>query len=204
MFYFLSINFVFKLKIIYSGSDVPGEAEHKIFDYFRKANVYPKFNDLTHCIYGPDADLIVLSLGCHLKNMIILREKYIFKEVIFQIKQQRAEKPVWEWVNINVLRDCFELDFEHVKEKMKNIKFDLERIIDDFVFICFFVGNDFLPKVFGLDIRKGYLDKLIDMYKEFLQSAQDYIIVDDKLNFKTFEVFVERLAHLEEEFLKMR
>ena len=200
---FLLINFVFKLKIIYSGSDVPGEGEHKIFDYIRKANVNSNINDLTHCIYGNDADLIMLSLGCHLKNMLILRKKFIFKKPISRIKQG-AEEPDWEWVNINVLRDCFELDYEHIKEKMKNIKFDLERIIDDFVFICFFVGNDFLPKVFCLDIRKGYLDKLVDMYKEFLQSAQDYIIVDAKLNFKTFEVFVERLTHWEEEFLKMR
>jgi 5'-3' exonuclease len=44
------------------------------------------------------------------------------------------------------------------------MKFDLERIIDDFIFFCFFIGNDFLPSLSALDIAEGSLDKLIDFY----------------------------------------
>ena len=48
------------------------------------------------------------------------------------------------------------------------MKLDIERIIDDFVFFCFFIGNDFLPSLSALDIAEGSLDSLILLYKSHL------------------------------------
>jgi 5'-3' exonuclease len=42
-----------KIKVIFSGSDVPGEGEHKILDYIRNMQKSNEFNkDWTHMIYG--------------------------------------------------------------------------------------------------------------------------------------------------------
>jgi 5'-3' exonuclease len=59
------------------------------------------------------------------------------------------------------------LEYVPLQPKMK-MRFDLERIIDDFVFFCFFIGNDFLPTLSALDIGEGSLDNLIEFYQKCL------------------------------------
>ena len=75
---------------------------------------------------------------------------------------------------MSVLREYLYLEFKNVKLPT-GFKFDLERIVDDFVFLCFFVGNDFLPHLPSLSIREGALDALIFIYKNILPSLGGYL-----------------------------
>lgn len=70
------------------------------------------------------------------------------------------------------------------------MKLHIERVIDDFVFFCFFIGNDFLPSLSALDIGEGSLDCLIDMYKEQLPTMTDYITESGKINWNRAEPFI--------------
>ena len=64
-----------KTKVVYSSHSDPGEGEHKIMKFIRGLVTDPNYNsNERHCIYGLDADLILLSLSLHDVNIILLRE----------------------------------------------------------------------------------------------------------------------------------
>eukprot|EP00966_Prymnesium_polylepis_P021599 496615-Prymnesium_polylepis.1 len=52
-----------RLTVVFSGADVVGEGEHKIMDFIRDSRANGTTDaDTRHCMYGLDADLIMLGM----------------------------------------------------------------------------------------------------------------------------------------------
>lgn len=67
------------------------------------------------------------------------------------------------------MREYLDLEFHEIAPSL-SFGYDLERIIDDFVLIAVFIGNDFLPHLPDVHIRGDGLERLFEIYKQVLPS----------------------------------
>lgn len=204
------------LQVIISDSSVPGEGEHKLMNFIRLQRLDPQYNPNTkHCIYGLDADLIFLGLATHEPHFRVLREDVfanqskrlnindqlnMTEEDKQALKEKDAKKP-FLWLHINVLREYLEVELYNSK---LSFPFDLERAIDDWIFMCFFVGNDFLPHLPSLDVRDNGIDILVGCWKKILSSLRGYITCDGNLNLKLVIRLMKELSSKEDEIFRKR
>lgn len=191
------------VEIVLSGHEVPGEGEHKIMEYIRNAKAQPDYPaNVRHCLYGLDADLIMLGLLSHDPHFCLLREEVTFGRQT-KSKPKELEHQNFYLLHLSMVREYLELEFQELQEPgALNVPFDMERVIDDFILMAFFVGNDFLPNLPNLHINEGALALMFKIYKDVLRKMGGYINEEGVINLKRLGILVEAMSGFEHRFFE--
>ncbi|KAK2552969.1 5'-3' exoribonuclease 1 [Acropora cervicornis] len=195
------------LKIYLSGHETPGEGEHKIMEFIRSEKIRPDYDPNTrHCLYGLDADLIMLGLSSHEPHFSLLREEVRFGKAAKRIT--KPEKTTFHLLHLSLFREYLDWEFSPLKDTLP-FPYDLEKIIDDWILMGFLVGNDFIPHLPNLHINHDALPYLYSVYIDVMPSQDGYLHDNGKLILHRFEKYLVALSkfdreQFEEKFVDMK
>ena len=189
------------VEYIYSGSDIPGEGEHKIFEYIRdNAGVH---KDTTTLIYGLDADLIMLCLNhLHVSDQIYLyRDTPEFIQsldsTLSSNEQYYLDIPTFACSLEAVMRETTTGAAEAAGPYISDAKTEAKattataaaaaaakpRItpeviaaIDDYIVMAFMLGNDFMPHFPSLNLRTNGMTVLLQTYANMFRESKEYLV----------------------------
>jgi len=102
-------------------------------DYIRYIKSQPGYDPNTrHCLYGLDADLIMLGLCSHEPHFSLLREEVKYGRKAKQQRTSTPEETKFFLLHLSLMREYLELEFGALKTAL-SFPFDIEKIIDDWV-----------------------------------------------------------------------
>ena len=214
------------VEYIYSGSDIPGEGEHKIFEYIRDNARYHK--DTTTLIYGLDADLIMLCLNhLHVSDKIYLyRDTPEFIQsldsTLSSTDQYYLDIPEFACSLEAVMRETTAAAvrggggayISDAKTEAKaaasaasasatkpRITPEVIAAIDDYIVMAFMLGNDFMPHFPSLNLRTNGMTVLLQTYANMFRESKEYLVERKggrpTIVWKTMRAFIALLAETE-------
>ncbi|KAJ3799720.1 exonuclease II [Lentinula aff. detonsa] len=185
------------VQVVLSGHEVPGEGEHKIMEYIRLSRSQPDYDpNLRHCLYGLDADLIMLGLLSHDPHFCLLREEVKFGPARKSRGNSSLDSINFYLLHLSLFREYLHLEFNSLATELP-FDYSLERIIDDFILLAVFVGNDFLPNLPDLHIHENGLEKLFEVYKKVLTTMEGYINDAGMINLPRLQLILDEMAQWE-------
>ena len=180
------------IQFIYSGSDEPGEGEHKLFEYIRNNPKYHK--DTTTLIYGLDADLIMLCLN----HLHVSENIYLYRDTpdFIQSLDSNLSKDDNYFLDIPTFACSLERLMRETKEtgvapemsfvapntdaklsvSTNKITPQVIAAIDDYILMTFMLGNDFMPHFPSINLRTTGMNVLLQTYAHIFRSSGAYLV----------------------------
>ena len=193
---------------IVSGSNEVGEGEHKIFKYMRDNRL--KLKNKPMVVYGLDADLIMLGLN----HLDVSNQIYLFRETPEFIKSIDSSLIPNEnyMIYLNELSRGIESNMKTAMKSQATVASSATHapathapatqstnVIKDYMFLCFLLGNDFLPHFPSVNIRTYGIEILMNAYKQVLGNSTKTIICDNKIKWSNLSKVINVLAENEKD-----
>ena len=196
------------IKTILNSSKIPGEGEHKILNFIRENSGKLAGN---YVIYGLDADLIMLSMVSGVTDVFLLREEIEFKKGGSEVSQDH-----FLYLDIDLLKtrlaeniysEYTKLDpmFLLTSENGSNVSSESKlkgNFIDDYIVVCFFFGNDFMPHTPSIDLRNNGHDQILNAYIKTRHRLNRHLVTRGKLDTAFITYFLDLLAEVEPSVLR--
>lgn len=181
------------LKVIISDSNIPGEGEHKLLDHIRNN----RDNNKVDVIYGLDADLIMLCMVSKVDNIYLLRETVEFDNKI-HVKGYK-----FLYLDIDRLKNNLLLEILERINRGSLSKEENDNIIDDYIFLSFILGNDFIPHSPTVSIKGGGVDLILDIYTRHLDELKCNLVSTEfkKINHDFLKHIFRDLGLMEDSIL---
>lgn len=181
-------NYKFELKV--SGSDYPGEGEKKIMEEI-KIDIEGQ-KEGNYLLYSPDADVVLLSIVLNNISHLYNKNNKMFFDVLHYDQQE----------NENSLCDIDKFS-TYICElvKLEDMKKSLN-IMNDFVLIATLFGNDFVPKIYSINIKKEF-ENILYVYAELVKNNQFLVIPGVNItsafsiNHENLVIFLKQVCNIE-------
>ncbi|KAJ2850885.1 exonuclease II Exo2 [Coemansia brasiliensis] len=174
------------LKVIFSGCRDPGEGEQKIIEFIRQKHSPQQYR---HVVWSNDADTVLLALSAHVPSVTVVSER------------SRGSGSTYSIVDVDELRKLIFQRYAPQTElgALQNI----ERIVDDLVFLTFFIGNDFVPPlspaVNSAADDGSCIDDMWSFYSEYWSVCQQYLHNRGNIDPSSLKILLQMLAREREE-----
>ena len=181
------------------GSDEPGEGEHKIFHQLKDLQAEGDDTVGSTVIYGLDADLIMLSLLSHRPRIHLMREHTNIKK----------HEEGFVYLDIDALRvgilKMLRKDYHWpVPEPIAPFDSEACNLIENYTVACFLLGNDFLPNITSLHLKKNGIYSILSTFKDTWDATGAPLIQRDATEPVSLEFMAQwfgRMARSEDEWV---
>jgi len=179
-----------RMKLLISDIYEIGEGEKKILNYIR---YHLSGSNDKIVVYSPDSDVVLYCLLMPLNNVKMLRHN----------QQTKG----YDLINVFEFKENIHFYVNSHPNNKEEREYDRNRLVYDIVFLSTFFGNDFVPRIETINVKRSF-QKIIDIYLTTLLSFENHVYLmkikdgKKKINYHFLIEVVKKLTLEEEKFIE--